>query len=189
MSNVQLYKDATNSSLTTINTVSTDKLEENAIIIGSQPLNIYDINDVVEEPNLVNNLLCGFSNSVEITNAINYPITSFTPSLAPPLSLSAPSTVEGRFTNIGGVYRGVIHISELFYNTSGVHAIFTISMSPIKSTNFVMEDQVSGMVSMRGSNTQLRGNIRAVPASTNIMVSIYSNLAVQGVCVLNMIFN
>lgn len=190
MSNTEIYKSVTERSLEKITVTTNEQIINNENEIQTNPLNNFTINDIIEETNLKNNFLSSdSSNIVGVVDVINYPITSFTSNINPPLSLVSPSTVEGRFTNIDGIYRGTIRVSDLFYNTIGTQQTFTIDMSPIKSINFITEDQVCGMASIQSSNIQLRGNIRAVPGTTNILVQLYSNAAIQGILILNMIFN
>lgn len=189
MSNTQLYKNITDRSLLKIDSAINDQIIYNETLVSNQPLNNFTIYDVETEINLTNNLLASNSNIINTVQAINYPILSFNSIINSPLSLVSPNTIEGRFTKIDTVYRGVIRISDLFYNSSNTQQTFTIDMSPIKSDNFITEDQASGMASMQGSNIQLRGNIRAIAGTTNILIQIFSNAVNQGVLVLNMIFN
>ena len=189
MSNTQLYKNVTETLLNKIDTTSTTQIINNTEDISKQPINAFTINDIISEPDITNNLLASGSNIVGVMGMVNYPITIFSGNITAPLSLESPNTIEGRFTKIDTVYRGVVRISDLFYNTANTQQTFTIDMSPIKTENFITEDQVSGMASMQGSNIQLRGNIRAIPGTTNISVQIFSNAAIQGILILNMIFN
>jgi len=188
MSDIQYYRRFVDLSLKKIGVTINETIDNTTQSSPTLPLNSYKIQDVETEPNLTTNLLStDDTTTVGLIDIVSYPTTSFVATVSPPLVILPPSTIEGIFTKIGTVYRGCIHITS-FTCTTSLHT-FTVDISPIKSTNFITEDQVSGMISMRAGTDKVQGNIRAVPSTTNILISIISDDVTSGVLFLSMIFN
>lgn len=189
MSDLIIYRGQIEKNLSDIKIAANAKENEINTEIGSQPLNNFTINDIENENILSDNLLC--SNSSDIVGYIGVETlrdVNFIANISSPLSLENPGTIQGLFVKIDTMFRGTIRVSELFYNTSTTTETFTIDLSPLKSELFTNDDQASGTVAMRGSTVQVQGNVRAVSGTNNILITLFANLAIQGVLVINFSF-